>query len=154
MNAIFLDVDGILNDGTSSGKIDEKYVKKLKKVCDEFDSSVVLYSDFKYKYDKDLNPKNNEAKKLINVMKKYNIDLYKTPNMATNQIVREGKLNLVQPNEVLTFLVKNKVVKYLLLGSRKIRDKVLAQNQIVSTDGLDDTDIEEARTILQWGKLW
>ena len=149
MNAVFLDVDGVLNDGTKSGKIDEKYIKKLSKICDEFNAEVVLYSDFKYKYDKELNPKNDDAKKLVNILKKYNLDIHKTPNLATNETVRQGKLNLVQPNEVINYIVKNKVSKFLILSSKKIRDKVLAQNQIVSTDGLDDSDLEIAQDILK-----
>lgn len=148
MNAVFLDVDGVLNDGKETGEIDDKYVEKLADICKQFDAEVVLYSTSKYSFDNDLDPKNDKAAQLQQALEERNIALSKTPNLITKSDVREKKANLVRPSEIISFLAKNKVRKFSILGKEKIQDKVLAQNQVFCSDGLDEEVTKEVKTIM------
>ncbi len=148
MKAVFLDVDGVLNDGQQAGEIDEQSVEKLANVCKEFDADVVLYSSAKYLFNKDMTPKNEEAEALASALETHGITMHTTPNFVTKKDVKEKKVNLVRPAEIISFLSKNKVQKYSIISNQKVQDKTLAQNQIIVEDGLSDEDVEEVERIM------
>ena len=148
MKAVFLDVDGVLNNGQQPGEIDESSVEKLANICKEFDADVVLYSGDKYLFDNDLNPKNEDAAKLAKALEEHDISFHKTPNLVTKKDVREKKVNLVRPAEIISYLSQNKILKYSIIGKKRVQDKILAQNQVIVEDGLSENDVTEIEKIM------
>lgn len=147
MKAVFLDVDGVINE-QQNGEIDEQSVEKLANICKEFDADVVLYSGAKYLFDNDLNPKNEKGEKLAQALESHDIAFHKTPNLLTKKDVREKKVNLVRPAEIIKYLSDNKILKYSIIGKKRVQDKVLAQNQVIVEDGLKEEDVEEISKIM------
>ncbi len=148
MKAVFLDVDGVLNDGQNKGEINEENVKRLKEVCNEFDAEVVLYGDYKYMFNSDMTPKNQEAEEIVEALEAQGIKINKTPNLITKEDVRKKMVGFKRPDEIYAFLAKNRVTKFSILGNKKLLDKTIAQNQLILEDGLSDKDIESIKKIM------
>ena len=148
MKAVFLDVDGVLNDGQNKGEINEENVKRLKEVCKEFDAEVVLYGDYKYMFNNDMTPRNQEAEEIVEALEAQGIKINKTPNLITKEDVRKKMVGFKRPDEIYAFLAKNRVTKFSILGNKKLLDKTIAQNQLILEDGLSDKDIESIKKIM------
>ena len=147
MTAIFLDVDSVLKD-EETNEIDEEKLERLAKVCETVDAKIVLYTNYKYAFNNEFRPKNEKAKKLADGFHRHNLSLYRTPNFLTEEDVKHHRTNLIRPNEVIRFLVDYNVDKFSILSADKIRDRDLAKNQIIVSNGLDGDEINNLVAML------
>ncbi|MDO4301463.1 MAG: HAD domain-containing protein [Clostridia bacterium] len=157
MKVIFLDVDGVLNSEIWNENhkeeiikgilIDEDKVRLLKKVIIKTGAVIVLHSGWKYWFDKDIKPIKEEAKKFVEMLKKYDIAIYDvTPDFSTDEIRKTKKFSLVKAKEILHWLKKHKETeKWIVIDDLDLYNEEVRINQLITNNktGLTQSDAEK-----------
>ncbi len=159
---IFLDIDGFLNskfwdenhqkeisDGTL---IDEDKVKLLSEIMDRTKANIVLHSGWRFWFDKEIQPLREESRRLVEILKKYNIVISDvTPDFTTEEIRKTKMFGLVKPQEILTWIKKHSevenwiVLEDLYLGNEEVQAHQITTDSAV---GLTQEDVELAVEML------
>jgi hypothetical protein len=167
MRAIFLDVDGVLNnDNTTTYTeanyfvfVDDYLVERVKNIIDETDAIVVLSSDWRDGFENEfIKP---ELDELIHKLKEYEIELYGyTPiltfdNMTDDEMDKYECFNCIPRGvEIQKYLDEHpEIEEFVILDDR--RDMKPNMAHLVNTNyhfGLTEQDVEKAIDVLN-GKL-
>jgi len=152
IKVIFLDVDGVLNtDATWEMRyiefvnnrriicpVDEFRIQYLKKIIDEVDAKIVLFSTWSGGFKKEDNKvvplglrNNSYAEGFYNILKKYKIEIYDKISKNETLMKNSEKINLwlLNHTEVSEFIIIEDEVNSLL---ESFSDKIID----VSKDGL------------------
>lgn len=160
MNTIFLDIDGVLNsnfwndehqkeisDGTL---IDIKKIELLCSLVNEFSAKIILHSGWKYWFDEQLNPLRLEAKKLVEMLEEYNLEIDGvTPDFASEEIKKSKKFSLVKADEILAWVSDHPDVNWIVLDDLDLHNSVVSKRQVLTDShiGLTKEDLEKARKL-------
>lgn len=90
---IFLDIDGVLNQGNGDPKIEECFVKRLAHIVEETGAEIVLSSSWRGAYVSHVNPDYNYLNKdvalLISMLGKYQLSIMDvTPDLTSGAYAR------------------------------------------------------------------
>ncbi len=167
MNYIFLDIDGVLNDGSylllkqdEDGAIDEKIVELFAMLVKQFDAKVILCSNWRHGFTDSMEPRvwttryfdgteeDSRCAKLFKMLNKYGIKLCgKTSEAFVNR-----------PDAVLAYVQENLEAedKYIIIDDDfgECYSEVMAEvaPHLVQPDfnkGFDEKTFVKAVTVLQ-----
>jgi hypothetical protein len=143
LKVIFLDVDGVLNSipGKSFYKnelndhqyyIEKTKVKLLSKIVKKTGAAIVLHSGWRFFFDDELNPVCEESRNLIDILKKYGLEIYdKTPDLTTDEIRESKKFSLVKAQEILLWLQRHKGLEsFIVLDDLDLHNEIIAKMQV------------------------
>lgn len=156
MKIIFLDIDGVLNTSATfkrryyeykkSGilwlEIDEFRLQLLQKIVKETNAKIVLSSTWRSGFVKNNNNNNiiiptfDKSKQLLNIFKKYDLDIY--------DITPYDK-NMWRENEILEYLKNRDDVESFVIFDDEAKDlQIFADNGLILVHN-DCTDFDEER---------
>ena len=167
MKIIFLDIDGVLNtsqtfinchklfkrDGIRGLEIDEFRIKLLKKVVEETNAKIVLSSSWRIFYkkiDNEIIPIHEKTKKLNNLLRKYQLEIFDITPFA-NSRRREDEISL--------YLLENNIDSFVIFDDDSYDLTNFVDKELVKTNwepkkddytsGLCEKHIERAIKILK-----
>ena len=136
---IFLDIDGVLNsnfwnashqreisDGTL---IEEEKVALLGTLVKRTDAKLVLHSGWRVWFGEGMQPARKEAKRLVEMLKAYGMELTDvTPDLTTEEIRRTKKFSLVKAQEILAWLEQHpQVGTWIVLDDLDLHNETIAR---------------------------
>jgi hypothetical protein len=157
MKVIFLDVDGVLNQGAfleanETQLIDRKNVAVLKEIIDKTKALIVLSSGWKLRFGDDMQPLTEEACRLYNSLRESGITLFgKTPDFSTEDIRKNSAFSKVKAKEIKAWLaMRNDVDSFIVLDDLDLNDKEINSRliRINSITGLTGHDAARAVRML------
>lgn len=159
---IFLDIDGVLNriilNTIQQGSLDnvlieEDKVQLLSRLIEVTGAQIVLHSGWRFWFDSEINPSNQESKSLLKIFEKYNLKIASmTPDLCTDEIKKSKKFSLVKAKEIKAWLQENPAVeKWLVIDDLNLNDSTIHTRQIRTNQefGLTQADIEKAIAMLR-----
>lgn len=159
-NYIFLDIDGVLNNKDFllkskrefGGKIDDRSVQILKRICKEFDAKVVLSSSWRRNLNPDLTLKMHLVKLKDQDMKIFGPD-YETNTEKLLRTLKENEIELVGITDTETHLLDH--IKWDRSGqiARYIQNNFKDEDRFIILDD-DDLVTEGARKYRCLGKCF
>ena len=147
MNVIFLDVDGVINLRTSSEQaIDRHAVSVLKYLVDQTGAVIVLSSGWRFWFDSDMEPQEENSRLLYDILNEYGLKLFsKTPDFSTEEIRIHRTFSYVKAQEIKAWLSEHpQVESYLVLDDLDLRDKEINMH-LVRIDGRIGITGEDAK---------
>lgn len=153
MKVIFLDIDGVLNCETTEEKtldgtrfVEDRFIKRLKRIVDTTNAKVVLSSD--WRYDRDCDEFNGDYLELKDKLFEYDIEFYGfTPVCPRNS---RGFPYASRGFEIKQYLAEHEEVdEFVILDDRCDMEPHL--NRLVRTSfetGLTEEDVDEAIELL------
>lgn len=142
MKVIFLDIDGVLNSDfwiknhkkeiREGILIDEDKVKLLKQIILKTNAVVVLHSGWRFWFDNNLKSIRKESKNLLDILEKYDIEIYDiTPDFSTEEVKWTKKFSLVKAKEILYWLKEHKgVEKWLVIDDLNLHNEKIRKHHI------------------------
>ena len=155
---LFLDVDGVLNSEIwnkthvsqiSNGLlIDEEKVKLLSFIISNTDAKIVLESGWRFWFDQNKKPLNQEAEYFLKLFEKYNLTIYGcTPDFSDGEIKITKMFSRVKAREILAWIDHYpKQIHWLVIEDMDLSNDLVKQHQI-QTDtmiGLTEEQAQEA----------
>ena len=147
MKVLFLDVDGVLNNWSTSELTPDKYtgiddflVERLSKIVKELDLTIVLTSDWK----SDWIEQKIDGKYLDDKLAKYGLKILERTYESFSSRRGEG---------IRSYLSKNKVEAYVIVDDTDFNDFTdELEERFVMTDpmfGLSEENLDEIRKIIK-----
>jgi hypothetical protein len=166
MKVVFMDIDGVLNSNywnashqieISNGEyIDEKKVQLFARIIEKTGAVIVMHSGWRLWFDDKLKPTRKEASNLVEMLRKYSLDIFdKTPDFTTEEIRKAKKFSLVKSNEILAWLGSHsEVTNYIVIDDLNLHNDELRKYQIRTDSalGLTELDVENSIHILNENK--
>lgn len=136
-NIIFLDIDGVINDGFSDFSLES--ISVLKRIVDENNAKIIIISS------KQRNGTTSIRNKLINLMKQYNIEVndFIDPNFIGNLSGIEISSRILG---IVDYLKNNSEANYVILDDEYQNDyKLLCLNYYKVNNGLKNKDYDKIK---------
>lgn len=142
-NYIFLDIDGVLNDVSTTEKapsgytgIDDSKIELLTLLVDAFNAKIILTSDWKRGWEPDYNDCDDDMKYIINKLKLYGLTIYDKTKEKRGSYYRGEGIN--------TWLSEHpNVGKYIILDDNEFEFGLyqnIKSHAIITLDGIQWAD--------------
>lgn len=152
MNAVFLDIDSVLNSWrydylyrtANDGNIDETRLPLLKHLVEKSNAKIILSSSWRKHWNKDKSLCDSIGIELENLFSKYQLSIFdKTPELPNNNRAEEIKMWLNQNKAVTHFVI----IDDMRFGWSELQAHLVNTNYRIGR-GLEERHINEAIRIL------
>lgn len=154
MKVIFLDIDGVLNserlkDTDNEQVIDRYAVNVLKQIIDQTDATIVLSSGWRFWFDDNMEPQEENSRQLYDILNEYGLRLSsKTSDFCTEEIRINKTFSHVKAQEIKAWINEHpQVEKYVVLDDLDLRNKEINAH-LVRINGKIGLTVKDAKRVI------